>query len=43
MVNFVMKRDFEGVDIRAQKNGISDFGDAESRFFFGHDRHELRR
>lgn len=32
VVNFIMKRDFEGIDIRAQ-NGISDFGDAESRFF----------
>jgi outer membrane receptor protein involved in Fe transport len=32
VVNFIMKRDFEGIDIRAQ-NGLSDFGDAESRFF----------
>ncbi|MCM0001005.1 MAG: TonB-dependent receptor [Erythrobacter sp.] len=32
VVNFIMKRDFEGLDIRAQ-NGISDFGDAESNFF----------
>ncbi len=32
VVNFIMKRDFEGIDIRAQ-NGISDFGDAESNFF----------
>lgn len=32
VVNFIMRRDFEGVDIRAQ-NGISDFGDAETRFF----------
>lgn len=31
VVNFVMKRNFEGIDIRAQ-NGISDFGDAESNF-----------
>ncbi|MEQ5786864.1 TonB-dependent receptor [Erythrobacter sp. NFXS35] len=32
VVNFIMRRDFEGVDIRAQ-SGISDFGDAESLFF----------
>ncbi|UYV17075.1 TonB-dependent receptor domain-containing protein [Porphyrobacter sp. ULC335] len=32
VVNFIMRRDFEGIDIRAQ-NGVSDFGDAESRFF----------
>ncbi|MEM6474049.1 MAG: TonB-dependent receptor, partial [Planctomycetota bacterium] len=31
VVNFIMRRDFEGVDIRAQQ-GISDFGDAESTF-----------
>jgi outer membrane receptor protein involved in Fe transport len=31
VVNFIMKRDFEGLDVRGQ-NGISDFGDAESRF-----------
>ena len=31
VVNFIMKRDFEGIDIRAQ-NGISDFGDADSKF-----------
>ncbi|NVE93500.1 TonB-dependent receptor plug domain-containing protein [Altererythrobacter lutimaris] len=29
VVNFVMKRDFEGIDARAQA-GVSDFGDAES-------------
>jgi outer membrane receptor protein involved in Fe transport len=32
VVNFITKRDFEGIDVRAQ-NGISDFGDAESNFF----------
>ena len=32
VVNFILRRDFEGIDIRAQ-NGISDFGDADSRFF----------
>ena len=32
VVNFVMKRDFEGLDLRAQQ-GISDFGDAESTLF----------
>jgi iron complex outermembrane recepter protein len=32
VVNFIMRRDFEGIEIRAQ-NGVSDFGDAESRFF----------
>lgn len=32
VVNFILKRDFEGIDIRAQ-NGISEFGDAESNFF----------
>ncbi len=31
VVNFIMKRDFEGIDLRAQ-GGISDFGDAENRF-----------
>ena len=31
VVNFIMRRDFEGIDIRAQ-NGISDFGDAPSNF-----------
>jgi len=31
-VNFVMKRDFEGLDVRAQQ-GISDFGDAENTYF----------
>lgn len=31
VVNFIMRRDFEGVDIRAQ-SGISDYGDAESLF-----------
>jgi len=31
VVNFIMRRDFEGVDIRAQ-SGISDFGDAENLF-----------
>jgi iron complex outermembrane recepter protein len=31
VVNFIMRRDFEGVDIRAQ-SGVSDFGDAESIF-----------
>ncbi|WP_299296716.1 TonB-dependent receptor, partial [uncultured Erythrobacter sp.] len=31
VVNFIMRRDFEGVDFRAQQ-GISDFGDAESSF-----------
>lgn len=31
VVNFIMRRDFEGVDIRAQ-SGISDFGDAGSLF-----------
>jgi outer membrane receptor protein involved in Fe transport len=32
VVNFIMRRDFEGIDIRGQ-SGISDFGDAESYFF----------
>jgi len=32
VVNFVMKRDFEGLDLRAQQ-GISDYGDAESTLF----------
>ncbi len=32
VVTFIMKRDFEGIDVCAQ-NGISDFGDAESNFF----------
>jgi len=32
VVNFVMRRDFEGFDMRAQQ-GISDFGDAESTLF----------
>ncbi len=31
VVNFIMRRDFEGVDFRAQQ-GVSDFGDAESTF-----------
>ncbi len=31
VVNFIMRRDFEGVDFRAQQ-GISDFGDASSSF-----------
>lgn len=31
VVNFIMRRDFEGVDIRAQ-SGVSDFGDAGSLF-----------
>ena len=31
VVNFIMRRDFEGVDFRAQQ-GISDFGDAASSF-----------
>jgi len=31
VVNFIMRRDFEGVDVRGQ-SGISDFGDAESHF-----------
>jgi outer membrane receptor protein involved in Fe transport len=31
VVNFILRRDFEGVDIRAQ-SGISDFGDAENLF-----------
>lgn len=31
VVNFIMRRDFEGVDVRAQ-SGISDFGDAETHF-----------
>lgn len=31
VVNFIMRRDFEGVDLRAQ-SGISDFGDAETQF-----------
>ncbi len=31
VVNFIMRRDFEGVDFRAQQ-GISDAGDAESSF-----------
>lgn len=31
VVNFIMRRDFEGIDLRAQ-TGISDFGDAESVF-----------
>ena len=31
VVNFVMKKDFEGLDMRFQK-GISDFGDADSTF-----------
>ena len=32
VVNFIMKRDFEGLDMRAQQ-GISDFDDAESTLF----------
>lgn len=32
VVNFIMKRDFEGLDVRAQQ-GISDFDDAESTLF----------
>jgi outer membrane receptor protein involved in Fe transport len=32
VVNFITKRDFEGVDMRAQ-SGLSDFGDAQSLFF----------
>ncbi len=31
VVNFIMRRDFEGIDIRAQ-SGLSDFGDADSQF-----------
>ncbi|MEL6868301.1 MAG: TonB-dependent receptor [Pseudomonadota bacterium] len=31
VVNFIMRRDFEGIDIRAQQ-GQSDFGDADSSF-----------
>lgn len=31
VVNFIMKRDFEGVDFRAQ-SGISEYGDADSQF-----------
>lgn len=31
VVNFVMKRDFEGVDLRGQA-GVSDFGDAEQYY-----------
>ena len=31
VVNFIMKRDFEGVDLRAQ-HGFSEFGDAPSTF-----------
>jgi len=31
VVNFIMRRDFEGIDVRGQ-TGISDFGDAESRY-----------
>lgn len=31
VVNFIMRRDFEGIDFRAQQ-GVSDFGDAESTF-----------
>lgn len=31
VVNFIMRRDFEGIDLRAQQ-GMSDFGDAESTF-----------
>lgn len=32
VVNFIMRRDFEGIDIRGQ-SGISDFGDEDSQFF----------
>ncbi|WP_137681071.1 TonB-dependent receptor plug domain-containing protein [Aurantiacibacter suaedae] len=32
VVNFIMKRDFEGLDVRAQQ-GISDFDDADSTLF----------
>ncbi|MEL6199546.1 MAG: TonB-dependent receptor, partial [Pseudomonadota bacterium] len=31
VVNFIMRRDFEGIDIRAQQ-GLSDFSDADSSF-----------
>ncbi len=31
VVNFVMRRDFEGIDVRAQQ-GASDFGDGDSTF-----------
>lgn len=31
VVNFIMRRDFEGIDFRFQQ-GVSDFGDAESTF-----------
>ena len=31
VVNFIMRRDFEGIDVRAQ-HGFSDFGDAPSTF-----------
>ncbi len=31
VVNFIMRRDFEGIDVRGQA-GLSDFGDAGSRF-----------
>ncbi len=31
VVNFIMRRDFEGIDLRAQQ-GFSDFGDADSTF-----------
>jgi len=34
VVNFIMKRDFEGMDFRAQQ-GISKFGDAPSTFISG--------
>ena len=34
VVNFVTKRDFEGIDLRAQ-TGMSNFGDAESLFLSG--------
>lgn len=32
VVNFIMRKDFEGIDVRGQA-GVSDFNDAESLFF----------